>query len=291
MSLIEDPEKRVLDIMRGAYDLHAHPQPSHFGRCLDDFEFARACDEYGMGGAMIKSHYESTASRAVIANKYSGAKARMVGGVALNRPVGGLNPCQVECTLKMGGVIVWLPTRDAEQIMRRGGKATDFLKRSPVPVLGPGGRPLPGIYEVFEVVKKYNAWLGTGHISPGESKVICAEGVRNGVNMILTHPDSKTTKMPVKDQLELARMGVMVEKVWDNVLNGYVSAKEMADIIRTLGAESCFMTTDNGQKGKHPVKGMYDFIKAMLDEGISEAELVTMVRANPEKIISSLNIL
>lgn len=276
---------KIRRILNGAYDLHAHPNPSHFNRCLDDFDFARDCDAYGMAGAILKSHYDSTAGRAAICNAHSGAKARMYGGVTLNQPVGGLNKYQVECTLKMGGIIVWLPTRDAAHVMQCGGKHTDFLERTPIEVLDENGKPVPGIYEVFEAVKKYKAYLGTGHISPEESKIICAEGVKHGVNMILTHPDSKTTKMPLEDQLALADMGVLIEKVWDNVLNGYITAEDMAMHIKTIGARRCFMTTDNGQKGKPPCRGMYDFIAAMLEQGLTEEEIVTMVRVNPEKII------
>ena len=278
---------KVRELMRGAYDLHAHPLPSHFGRCIDDFEFARSCDEYQMAGAVLKSHYDSTAGRAIICNKYSGANAKMYGCVALNQPVGGLNAYQVECTLKMGGIIVWLPTRDASHIMKRGGKHTDFLERTPIDVLDEKGYPVPEIYKVFDAVKKYNAFLGTGHISPEESKVICAEGVKHGVNMILTHPDSHTTKMALEDQIELANMGVLVEKVWDNVLNEYISAEQMAKSIKAIGAERCFMSTDNGQKGKPPVQGMYDFIKAMLEQGITEDEITMMVQTNPQRIVDA----
>ena len=281
----ENADSRVRKLMQGAYDLHAHPHPSHFSRCLDDFQFARDCDAYGMGGAMLKSHYEPTAGRAVLCNAHSGAKATMYGGVALNQPVGGLNPYQVESTLKMGGIIVWLPTRDAWHVMSRGGKATDFLVRPPVEVLDAQGKPRREIYEIFEIMKKYDAWLATGHISPTEAGIICREGCRAGVNMILTHPDSKTTGMPLEEQIALANMGVLIEKVWDNVLNAYISAEDMARSIKAIGAAHCFMATDNGQKGKHPVQGMYDFIAAMLEQGITEEEIRRMVRDNPLRVI------
>ena len=285
--MINVTDAKVRAVLRGAYDLHAHPKPSHFTRCLDDFEFARACDEYGMAGAMIKSHYDPTPGRAIIANLHSGAKATMYGGVALNQPVGGLNKYQVETCLKMGGILVWLPTRDASHVMKGGGKATDFLQREPIEVLTPEGKPVPAIYEVFEAVKKYNAYLATGHVSPEEADVICREGVRCGVNMILTHPDSKTNKMALEGQIALAKLGVLVEKVWDNVLNGYITAEEMARYMKAIGPEHCFMTTDNGQKGKPPCQGMYDFVKAMLEQGLSEEDLVWMVRTNPKKIIDA----
>lgn len=283
----EITDSLIREILQGAYDLHAHPLPSHFKRCQDDFEFVRGCDEYGMGGIMLKSHYDPTPGRAMICNRYSGAKAQAYGGVALNQPVGGLNHYQAECALKLGGIIVWLPTRDASYIMQRGGKVTDFLQRTPIDVLTPDGKPVPAIYEIFETVKKYNAYLGTGHISPAESMVICTEGRKCGVNMILTHPDSKTTGMNLQNQISLANQGVLIEKVWDNILNGYITPDEMAHRIRAIGADRCFMSTDNGQIGKPPAQGMYDFVKAMLAQGISKEDLITMVRINPKRIIDA----
>lgn len=264
-------DERVRELMRGAYDLHVHAAPSHTPRALDDFELARQMDLYGMAGAVTKSHYDPTAGRAAIANKYSGAASRLYGAVALNRPAGGLNPYAARSALELGAKIVWLPTRDVKQGLR---------------AVGDGGEPLPEIYEIFEVVKSFSAWLATGHIKPEESRAVCLAGLERGVNMILTHPDSKSTWVPLEVQTDLASRGVMVEKAWGNVYNGYISAREMAESIRLIGPDRVFMVTDFGQADSPlPAQGMHDFIAAMLSEGISPDAVDKMVRANPRRIL------
>ena len=279
-------EEQVREIVRGGYDLHTHTNPSHFVRALDDVELARQCDEYGMAGVMIKSHYDSTAARTILGNRYGGAKATLYGGVALNRPVGGLNRYAAECTLKLGGKIIWLPTRDAENCLKKGPKPNDFFDRPSIQVLDQEGKPVPEIYEIFAVVKKYGAYLATGHISPAESLVICREGNACGVRMILTHPDWKQTKVPLKDQVALAQNGVMIEKVWGNVCNGHITAAEMADSIRTIGASHIYLVTDFGQMDNpSPAAGICDFVRALLREGIPPEVLKTMLCTNPEQIV------
>jgi hypothetical protein len=105
----------ALGLVRGGYDLHTHTSPSHSPRSLDDFTLLNEADEIGMAGVMIKSHYEPTEARASLANIYAGAKkAKAYGAIALNWPVGGLNPYAVESSLYLGGVLVWMPTRDAQ---------------------------------------------------------------------------------------------------------------------------------------------------------------------------------
>ena len=281
-------EPWVREIMKGGYDLHVHTLPSHFARGLDDMELARQCDDFGMAGALIKSHYEPTAGRAVLVNRYSGAKAVMYGAVALNQPVGGINPYAAECALRLGGVLVWLPTRDAENDLHRGSKPNDFLQRPPVKFLGEDGRPVQAFYEVLEVVRRYGAWLATGHLSAAEARTACLEGVAMGVNMILTHPDMKRIAMPLDEQCALARAGVLVEKAWGNVCNGYLSADDMAASIREIGAGQVFMVTDFGQKDHpSPMGGMRDFTAAMLEKGVSPEELKTMICTNPSRIVGA----
>jgi hypothetical protein len=277
-----DLTERIKEILAGAYDLHTHTAPSHFPKALDDVELARRCDAYGLAGALIKNHYEPTASRATLANKYGGAKAKLFGGIALNRPVGGLNPYAAECALRLGAKIVWLPTRDSENCLRQGGKPTDFFQRFPVCVLDAEGKIAPELQDVLAVVKKHDAWLATGHVSPAEAAVICGEARRQGVRMILTHPDWKQTKYSLDQQTDLARQGVMVEKVWGNVSGGHIVIEEMAASIRALGKDSVFLTTDYGQPDNlSPPRGMHNFVAALLTAGILDGDVKTMVCDNP----------
>ena len=55
-------------LRKGAYDLHVHSAPSLHARSLDDIEALKEMEEVGMGGAVIKSHYECTATRVELVN-------------------------------------------------------------------------------------------------------------------------------------------------------------------------------------------------------------------------------
>lgn len=264
-------EAKAREILRGGYDLHVHASPSHSPRKLDDFELARQLDAYGMAGAITKSHYDATAGRAAIANRHSGAAAKLYGALALNRPVGGINPHAVDAAFRLGAKMIWLPTRDV---------------KSGLGVTDDSGGLIGALYEVFDVVKAHHGWLATGHLKPEVSARVCREGLARGVNMILTHPDSKSTNVPVDVQVALAREGVMVEKAWGNVYNGYLSAAAMAESIRRIGPERVFLVTDYGQvDSPMPCEGMLAFVTAMLEQGLSEEELITMVRRNPARIL------
>ena len=63
-------------------------------------------------------------------------------------------------------------------------------------------------------------------------------------------------------------------------------AYRIADAIRAVGAEHCIMSTDFGQiSNPPPVEGMRMYIETMLQCGISEDEIITMVRKNPAQAL------
>ena len=63
------------EILKGGYDLHMHAAPSPFDRLMDDFALLEDAGRAGMGGIMLKSHYEPTAARAEIANAHCNSEA------------------------------------------------------------------------------------------------------------------------------------------------------------------------------------------------------------------------
>ena len=101
----------------GFYDLHIHSAPAPFVRIGDSADIARWCAEAGMAGIVIKSHFESTVSKAYharLAVREAYPDFKVFSGIALNRGVGGVNPGAVELALQQGAKVVWMPTLDAE---------------------------------------------------------------------------------------------------------------------------------------------------------------------------------
>ena len=277
--------EEALELIQGGYDLHTHTEPSAFGRGLNDLDLITEASALGMAGVMIKAHYGCTASRAALVNLISGKTARAFGGLALNQPTGGLNPYAVENCLKMGGVLIWMPTRDSAHCLQWGDMPGDFFKRPGISILNEDGSLKDEVYDIFDVVKKYDAFLATGHLSLEESLLLCREGRRRNGSMILTHPERSRTKVPGELQKELAGLGVLIEKNWLNIAEGAVTAEEMAANIRQAGVSSTYLATDRGQAGfEHPAEGMLRFIETLLDQGFSGAEIRTMVRDVPARI-------
>lgn len=134
---------------------------------------------------------------------------------------------------------------------------------------------------------RLHAAVATGHISPGESALLLEEGLRAGAKMILTHPDSGKTRMPLEQQAALAGKGVIVEKLWDNVQHGYTTAEAICASIRAIGPEHVILGTDFGQvTNPHPVQGMHDFIGALIRCGFTDAEIRRMACENPAAVLN-----
>lgn len=279
--------EKAIELIKDGYDLHTHPKPSHVERALDDFMLVREAEQLGMAGVMIKSHYHPTPDRAIIANNYAGAKkTKAYGAVTLNWPVGGLNPYAVESSLKMGAKIVWMPTRDSANSLKHGNMKGDFFSRPGIVIYGEDGKVKKSVLEIIEVVKRYDAYLATGHLSVQESIDLCKIALQQKAKTILTHPDWYRTVVPVSIQVELAKMGVLIEKLWQNIVEGNISAEKMAESMKIIGSERIFMATDRGMAGnEHPSEGILLYIEAMLKQGIKDKDIKNMVCNVPKLIV------
>lgn len=280
-------KEKALELIKGAYDLHAHTEPSTFNRALDDIDLVREASELGMAGVLIKSHYEPTQSRAALINRKLNFSAKAFGGSVLNWPNGGLNPFAVENALKKGASIIWMPTRDSKNSLRYGDMPGDFFKRPGITIFDENNCIIKEAIEILDIVKKYNGFLATGHLSTEESIALCKLGREKGVNMILTHPEWQRTTIDGETQSYLANLGVFIEKNWLNIAEGAVTAEQMAENIRKVGVEHIYLSTDRGQHGfEKPAEGMLRFIETLLEQGFSENEIKIMVQIVPSKIVN-----
>ena len=85
---------------------------------------------------------------------------------------------------------------------------------------------------------------------------------------------------------QMADEGAIMEIDWLAVYSGGLTIEDYVAAIRDLGAEAFFMSSDLGQEGNpvHP-DGLRDYIRAMLDAGITEAEIDIMARRNPARLL------
>ena len=88
-------------------------RPTWSERRIDDVSLARRCEEVGLAGFILKSHYTSTAERAAVVRGVVPGIA-VLGALVLNRAIGGMNPLAVEIAAREGARVVWMPTTDSQ---------------------------------------------------------------------------------------------------------------------------------------------------------------------------------
>ena len=181
----------ILELLSGAFDLHVHAGP--YPKTYDDIELLESLEQLGMGGAVVKNHFENTAARAKHFNKHCQTNARLYGSLVLNRHVGGLNPCAVENALKMGAKTIWLPTSHFQSFKELAAsqplakEKAVFQNIYGISPFDENGNFRPELYEIFDLIKQYDAHLQTGHLSVEEGYLTAKEALRCGVRTAITH--------------------------------------------------------------------------------------------------------
>lgn len=104
------------------------------------------------------------------------------------------------------------------------------------------------------------------------------------------HPcNSRFFDYTIEDMKELANSGVLIEHNWVFATpqsQEPCSPGFFADAIKAIGAEHCFLGTDGGQViNKPPVEMYKDFIASLLEFGVSEQEIETMIVDNPSSLL------
>ena len=277
--------------MKGVIDMHVHTNPDLRLRAYDDFELCDAAVRAGARAIVIKSHLGCTADRAYLVNRYNrlahGENGfTMFGSVTLNRCVGGVNPVAVENALKLGAKVVWLPTQSARRHLEMMGKPTgdavDVVK---------GGKIVPELIDVFNLIRDHDAVLGTAHISPEDAFTVVEAARKAGVKkIVITHPEWWVVGMSVEDQVRLVRdYGVILERCFAQNMGGGKYRSNLPDnleIIRTVGYKNVMVDTDGGQvENPHWEIAMQAYMQYLLDNGIPEEHVRHMTHDLPCRLL------
>jgi hypothetical protein len=291
------PSERARSLLRGAYDTHMHISPDVVERKIDDITLARKFAELGMDGFVLKSHYGSTAERAAVVRN-AVPETNVLGAIALNRAVGGINPLAVEIAAREGARTVWLPTVDSvneshEREAPPGAKVPVWVKLQldlreqgieidPVPVVDDKGVVLPTVQEVLSMIARHGMLLATGHLSRDEIFAVVDAALDAGVkDIVITHPEFPSQDLSVEDQRELAGKGTLLERCFTTPHTGKVSWDRWIQNIRAVGPESSVLSTDLGQVFNPPVEdGMALMVDRLLEAGFQEEEVYVMAVVN-----------
>lgn len=284
-----DAEAR--DLLQDAVDLHVHPGPSPFPRRIGIMEAARQAQEAGFKAIVVKSHHHSMVTDILALNDagLGDIPITVVGGVALNNQVGGLNPYAVELALRQGGRFVWFPTIASGKHICEHGKALNFpssaislRESSPIPVRDDEGNLLPEVSDILDLVKETDAVLAGGHLDVADVNALVRAARTAGVRRVLVnHPNYVIGASP-QVCAEWAELGAYMEHslcMYDPRSTFYHWPIEvLLEYIAAVGPERTVLSSDLGQKNNPlPVESYAYVVRQLLDAGVSADEVRLMV--------------
>jgi hypothetical protein len=287
----------IQHMLEGAYDIHLHAAPDVVPRVMDAVQLAKEAAGQKMAGILLKDHTTSTTGRAFVLNRLLKGTCRFFSSLALNPPVGSINPQAVESALRSGTDMIFFPTYGAQNHIQKWGLGkppTAF----PIAYDTKRGFSLPDntgkmnqrVHRILELIAEHDAVLGTGHLSPEEVLELIKRAKKAGIRrMVATHPSESVVGMNPDQQKEAARMGAMIEHCFFAVTEscpGRIQLEDIRDQIRYAGISSCILSSDFGQvTNPHPLEGFAFYLEKMKELGFSEDELRVMTRDNPRRLL------
>jgi hypothetical protein len=284
-------KEKVLDLLSGAFDVHAHSGPdTSIGRFCDDWDNALQFMQWGMGGFASKAHAGDTSRSTVLiqrlANEYAEnhglKKTRIIGGVCLNYAVGGWNPEAVRTAAAFGGKFVWTPTLDAAHDRRVAGHEGGLN------VLGKGNQLLPEVEDVLHAIAEHDLVLSISHQSTEERFILVEAARKIGIRRILIdHPQQANTRMTVDQMVEIAKAGAVLGIYYSSAIEQRsVDPKEVLTIFQRVPHERIVCGSDKGSIwGTHPAEGMRIFIVRLLVMGVPETTIRRLFVDNPHRFV------
>lgn len=289
--------------IKGFFDTHIHTGPAPFIRIGDTADIARWCAAGGLGGIVIKSHFESTVSKAhhgqrAVAEEYPDFK--VIAGIALNRGVGGINVGAVQIALEQGAKVVWLPTFDSANHVsvfggagRYGWKTMNLTTKGSTRPQGnfsvlENSRLSEDTKDVIDTVKAYEAVLATGHISRDEITAVVDYALGKNVKVLITHPEYTIPNLDVAAQVELAKAGCYLEYCVSNCLPipNAVRIEDVKEMIEAVGPERAVIASDSGQPfNPRPPEGLRVFAQCLHEKGMDEKDIRKMAIDNPKALL------
>jgi hypothetical protein len=177
-----------------------------------------------------------------------------------------------------------------------------------IPIDGP---PPPELDEILALIARApGVYLNTGHVSNVEALRLVELAIDRGIRHILV-ASSVTKNMTIEEQRMVAAKGAFIEhtlaafthttpipKTHYYVEREYASIDEgmesgdhagvrgVADQIRAVGPEHCIIASDFGvYTVPPPVEGLRSFIACLLDLGVDENDIFTMIAVNPARLL------
>ena len=296
----------MLELVKGAYDLHVHPGPDIQERKVTDLALSQRMHAAGMAGYAIKSHYLCTAERAKTVNAVF-PECRAIGAITLNNSVGGLNPVAVEVAARAGARIVWLPSVDSgyeREFLFHSGRTDIILPYwakilkdldasgiacPPISLTDEDGRLKPAVYDILDVANKYHLCVATSHISHRDAFAVARASHERGFDrLLISHVLYPSTAYSYEELLEFLRLGALLEYSYSTFTTKKTTYEKTLAGIRAVGPANCIISSDLGMpNGDYPDEGVLRFSAMLYQDGVREEDIHCMNRENPKRLIDA----
>ncbi|MGH2781178.1 MAG: DUF6282 family protein [Thermoleophilaceae bacterium] len=279
----------------GALDLHVHCAPSFFTRWGDGLDLARSCEQAGMAGVLLKAHEGSTVPAAAVLDRLL-PSLQVLGGVVLNRYVGGVNPAAAEAALRLGGRCIWFPTMDADAHARAFGSTGAYPAQgggiessTGIRVLDDEGKLLRSAWDVLALAAEHDALVATGHLDGREIAALLAAARQSGVRRFLVQHPFFTVPGLDPDELEpLVEQGAVIELTYLNVSPQWRTStvEQAAATLARLGGDAVVVSSDAGQAhNPSPPEALRSFAQALHEQGVVTTEVTKALRDTPLRLV------
>jgi hypothetical protein len=287
-------------LLRGGVDLHCHSGPSPFPRRIDHLEAARHYAEGGFRAVVVKSHHHCTSLDVAALGPHglSQLPLDVFGGIALNGPVGGINPRAVDVALKTGARIVWLPTIAADRHICFHQANPDafphpqvaLLPERAVALLEDDGDLRAELLQSLDLAAEADAVLASGHVGPEEIVMAFEAATAAGVRRLLLNHPNFIIEASYAEAQRIVDLGAFVEhnlSLYDDESIFYRwPVEELAGWIERIGPEHTVLASDLGQRGNPmPLDSYRRILDRLLDCGVSETALRSIVADNPARLL------
>lgn len=287
----DDSTLRDVDhLVEGAVDTHMHTAPGAFPRHDTDFSAARKARDNGMRAIVTKNHHYETASRARNVREEVGFD--VFGGITLNEWVGGLNHHAVDGLANFDGDVVWMPSITAQNHLRNAAVQmfeAEEEEKAGISVLGDDGRLTDDALDVIDSVADHGFVVGLSHLSPEEAIAFVDEAADRGVEEFLVqHPHANFLNYTHDQMRTITDLGATLEFHYictTEMMGNAATVDDYVSAVDAVGPENAVMATDGGATANPPAMEQFRrFVRDMLDAGVSEADVRTMIQDNPRRI-------
>ena len=304
--------------------VHAGPHIFSSPRRVDPFQAAIQARDAGMRTIVYMDVFEMSNGTAWLVNR-AVPDFKTYGGIILNTVYGGMNPRAVKTALSYGdgAKYVSFGAHSTYYQAAREGRLVDgvftplseiypeFRKELETCISIPEGPPSPELDEILRLIASHpHVYMITGHVDVPEAMRLVDYAEEYGIKRVVV--SSAVVKEADLDQLRyMADKGAYIEYTLaaythttsipkthyyvereyasiDEGMSGEVGGgvKEAAEQMERIGAERCIICTDFGVYTlPTPVEGLREFIACLMDMGLPDEDISSMVKTNPEKLL------